>query len=58
MAAKKSKPLERIVYTVGGKMTVRGRPSTIIRVWPLGTVDVQDDDNGQCYRVTGLRMFA
>lgn len=39
--------------TVGMRMTVRGMLCTIIKVHPLGTVDVEAP-NGRNYRVTGL----
>jgi len=38
-------------------MIVRGFAMTIVRVWPFGTVDVEDA-KGNRYRVTGLPFLS
>jgi preprotein translocase subunit YajC len=40
---------------VGDKFTTRaGMLATIIKVHPFGTIDIQIDATGDCFRVTGL----
>jgi hypothetical protein len=42
------------IPTVGQFMTVRGIECTIVKIWPLGTIDVTSKAGGRSFRVTGL----
>ena len=49
--------MERIIYHVGGLITVRGLSCRIIKHHGCGTIDVETLDGARCFRVTGLPIF-
>ncbi len=48
--------MNRIIYKVGGTFETRVGVVTIVKVYPLGTVDVVSAA-GDYFRVTGLPLF-
>lgn len=48
--------MTRSPYRVGDFVTVYGVTCRIVRVWPLGTLDVETLDGSRAWRVTGLHV--
>jgi len=45
------------IYRVGDKITTRaGMTATIIRIHAAGAIDIQVDETGDCFRVSGLAI--
>lgn len=50
--------MTKLTYKVGQKIATRYGDAIIRRVYPLGTVDVENVATGRWYRVTGLPLYA